>query len=41
VTILLSYLLISLVISGALLWVLVHRGSAVRHNDREEHWDPM
>jgi hypothetical protein len=40
-TILLSYLLASLAISGALLWVLVHRGSAVHHNDRGEHWDPM
>jgi hypothetical protein len=41
VTILFSYLLISLAISGALLWVLMHRGSAVRHDDRGEHWDPM
>jgi hypothetical protein len=41
VTILLSYLFTSLAISGALLWVLVHRGSGVHYKDSQQHWDPM
>jgi hypothetical protein len=39
-TILLSYVLLSLAASGALLWVLVHRGKA-DHDDSRQHWDSM
>jgi hypothetical protein len=41
-TILLSYLLMSLASCGAALWVLLHRKSREQHhNDSHQHWDPM
>jgi hypothetical protein len=40
-TILLSYLVMSLVASCAFLWVLLHRGSRVPQNDGQQDWDSM
>ncbi len=41
VTILLSYLVMSLVCSCAFLWVLLHRGSRPPRNDAQRDWDSM
>jgi hypothetical protein len=41
VTILLSYLVMSLVSSCVFLWVLLHRGSRAHQNDSQQDWDSM
>jgi hypothetical protein len=40
-TILLSYLLMSLASCGAALWVLLRRKSRMHHHNDQQHWDPM
>jgi hypothetical protein len=40
-TILMSFLFLSLASCGAALWVLLHRNSGQHHNGNHQHLDPM
>lgn len=40
-TILLSYLLMSLASCGAALWVLLRRKGGMHRDNDQQHWDPM
>jgi hypothetical protein len=38
VTILLAYLVLSLIAGGAFLWILLHRGGRVNHSGGQQDW---